>query len=213
MKKTICTLFALFLFASVCAAPASALDSAAPRYLDAFQERLKDGCGTLESFEELYYHKVNGETDWALVHGKGSWELCWCVFSVLGDRVLSSGTGDLPFEYDYGIYDVQQKQFISIEEAFASGDYPDLPAVMDDLNIGRRRGDMDNDGKLTIQDATALQRCLAEFSAFPQDNSFEGINLSEKDHPRETVMISDADSSGVTDINDVTEIQRILASE
>lgn len=213
MKKSICILLSLFLLSLVCAVPASAADSDAPRYRQAFEERLKDGCGSLEWYEELYYHEQNGATDWALVHGKGSWNLCWCVYSVLGDRILTSGDGDLPFLYDYGVYDVQKEQFIAIEDAYASGSYPDLPAVMDALNIGRLRGDMDADGQITINDATELQRYLAELRDVPADNTFSGKNLSAPGQPHETVIFSDTNGNGVTDISDVTQLQRFLASK
>lgn len=213
MKKSICILLSLFWLSLACAVPASAADSDAPRYRQAFEERLKDGCGSSEWYEELYYHERNGATDWALVHGKGSWNVCWCVYSVLGDRILTSGEGDLPFTFDYGVYDVQQEQFIPIEEAYASGHYPDLPAVMEALRIGRLRGDMDADGKLTIKDATELQRCLAELRDYPADNTFSGMQLSAPGQPYSTVIFSDTDGNGATEIGDVTELQRILASQ
>lgn len=59
-------------------------------------------------------------------------------------------------------------------------------------------GDLDGDGAVTIEDATLLQRALAEFIS---------IDLNDRD----VKYSADANRDGFVDIKDVTEIQRIVA--
>ena len=57
-------------------------------------------------------------------------------------------------------------------------------------------GDVDLDGKVTIQDATLMQRYCAEYV------TLDNIQFS----------FSDADSNGDININDATTIQKIVAA-
>ena len=164
-----------------------------------------------EIYNELYVHLANDEIDWVLVHASnGGPEAEWIICSVLGDRILNRFSGGNPFEYDYAVYDVKKNRFFNLESVYDSGKYPGLPEALDELNIGRLRGDIDNDGALTIQDATELQRCLAEFISFPYGDRVEGFELPQQSGII-TVFISDMNQDGVRDIRDVTEIQRRLA--
>lgn len=66
------------------------------------------------------------------------------------------------------------------------------------------RGDVDRDGVVTINDATLLQRFLAEFT------NPDGTPLLDLDDP-DTFHRADANNDGYISIKDVTAIQRYLA--
>ena len=66
------------------------------------------------------------------------------------------------------------------------------------------RGDVDGDGVLSINDATLLQRHLAEFT------QFDGSALISVNWPTDYAN-ADCNCDGVVNINDVTAIQRALA--
>ena len=164
-----------------------------------------------EIYNELYVHLANDEIDWVLVQASnGGPEEEWIIYSVLGDRILQKYSGGNPFQFDYAVYDVKQNRFVSLENAYVGGAYSGLPEALDEMNIGRLRGDIDNDGVLTIQDATEIQRCFAEFRSFPYNDKVEGGELPRQIHTA-PVYISDVNQDGKRNIRDVTEIQRRLA--
>ena len=164
-----------------------------------------------EIYNELYVHLANNEIDWVLVHASnGGPEEEWIIYSVLGDRILHRYSGGNPFEYDYAVYDVNKNRFFNLESVYDSGKYSGLPEALEALNIGRLRGDIDNDGVLTIQDATEMQRCFAEFRSFPYNDKVEGGELPRQIHTA-PVYISDINQDGKRDIRDVTEVQRRVA--
>lgn len=66
------------------------------------------------------------------------------------------------------------------------------------------RGDVNFDGKVTIEDATLIQRHLAEFL-----NPNNGPLIDETDP--EWFYRADANNDGVLDVRDVTAIQRCVA--
>ena len=165
-------------------------------------------------YNELYCHTVNAEVDWVLVQATlGGPEEEWIIYSELGDRILHRFSGGNPFEYDYAVYDVNQKRFIGVENAYEKGTYTGLSEALDALNIGRLRGDIDKDNALTINDATEMQRCMAEFSNYPNDDLVYGQKLPcySFDDPSPPIYISDVNQDGKRNIRDVTEIQRRLA--
>ena len=65
---------------------------------------------------------------------------------------------------------------------------------------------MNSDGQITIVDATAFQKCLAEIDSFDEDDRIWGENLTDV-----LQYASDFNRDGQRDINDVTAIQMFLA--
>ena len=98
----------------------------------------------------------------------------------LATSCIKTGEG----EYDYAYYDMLGAELHTEVDIVKSNFTPQTVA-----------GDADGDGVLTIQDATLIQRYLAEF-----------ITLSEKQK-----SAADMNGSGVVGIEDVTAIQMILA--
>ena len=70
------------------------------------------------------------------------------------------------------------------------------------VRLYSERGDADGDGTVTIQDATLIQRSLAEF---------DDVSLNRNDYP-ESFYAADVNSNGKIDIGDVTALQRMLAA-
>ena len=70
------------------------------------------------------------------------------------------------------------------------------------VRLYSERGDADGDGMVTIQDATLIQRYLAEFG---------DADLNRADYP-ESFYAADVNSNGKIDIGDVTALQRMLAA-
>ncbi len=70
------------------------------------------------------------------------------------------------------------------------------------VRLYSERGDADGDGTVTIQDATLIQRSLAEF---------DDVSLNRNEYP-ESFYAADVNSNGKIDIGDVTALQRMIAS-
>ena len=61
-------------------------------------------------------------------------------------------------------------------------------------------GDLDGDGKLTIEDATELQRFLADFAVLDLDDE-------------KTFLQADMNGDGKVNVRDVTAVMRSLVNE
>ncbi len=97
-----------------------------------------------------------------------------------------------PFYYCYALYDIENFKFIPIEEML-NGDYPFIYDCIEEFEIGRPFGDADNDGEITVLDATEIQR--------------DAANLRE----HKLGLGSDINRDKVVDVLDATAIQRKIA--
>lgn len=193
-----------------------------PEQKSLYKERLKeqynlddydytDYTDGLMDYQELYYHRDNnGETDWALVY-------CYCNYSspmpvtaVIGNRVITSGRWETPFETGFGVYDVGNDVFCDAAAAKVSR-LDGFTKAMDEFDFkglsierGGLIGDVDGDDEISIVDATILQRCDAGIRDFPEDDEFY-LTADFSMH-----SYSDFNRDGERDIIDVTMIQRYL---
>ena len=81
-----------------------------------------------------------------------------------------------------------------------------LRAYTDDTLIG----DIDNDGEITIDDATVGQQMIAQFLEFPVQRVKSISNITRPDQEI-VIRVFDANCNDTIDIRDVTEIQQYLA--
>ena len=81
-----------------------------------------------------------------------------------------------------------------------------LRAYTDDTLIG----DIDNDGEITIDDATVGQQMIAQFLEFPVQRVKSISNITRPDQEI-IIRVFDANCNDAIDIRDVTEIQQYLA--
>ncbi len=167
------------------------------------------------SYSELYYHTpLSGYdgtggafTDWILVNVEPKEPYEGSSYGVF-DEVLISNTVYYPFTFGYGVYDCVNDKFYSITKAWDM-DFEDLHDVF--VHIAKSRGayllgDADNDGELTILDATHLQR----FTVNAEDLEYDEYATAHKSHSfgPEIKYLSDFNCDGERDIIDVTLIQR-----
>ncbi len=112
-----------------------------------------------------------------------------------GDSTMNSAANITRILGD--LYLTPQEVIDSItERGFEEQEETDLINLLLSLNGGEYvSGDVNGDGKLSIDDVTALQRSLAEFDA-----------LSDAQ-----MLAADANADGKVDVRDVTAIQRALA--
>lgn len=198
-------------------------------YKEQFLAKAKKELGTrsgypreklIRYYDELYYHRTNGEIDWVLVHADYFFRLPHgAYYTAIGRHVFRADRGIAqPFGTTYGVYLVAKNQFYKLDDSLVnpntgiSKSFPGLLNAVDELFIGEVIGDINGDKKININDATEMQYCLAEAHAFPQSDGVEAAGYKGDGNPNNTVKyMSDVDRNGKRDINDVTAIQKIIA--
>ena len=219
MKKVLCILMIVAMLMGTCMITASAEGIEIPEEERAkwlFYQQFDDIYGFPEYgdpvafYEEVYYHyNSEGEIDWALVRGYPTFNAPWGIspYAVFGDRIIRKITRKT-FHVEYSIYDVSDNRFYDIVRNRNDEKYQ-LNAVLTELNIGELIGDMDADNKLTVKDATYIQKCIAEVIDFPENDKVDGVYTS--DGYGYLAYLSDFNRDGVRNIKDATAIQKHIA--
>ena len=156
-------------------------------------------------YEEVYYHYSNNEViDWCLVKGEASQvaltTMCYLKFD---DFVLKSPSLCYPFDMKYAVYDVEKEEFVDLVDDYDKLEqYEGLIDVLRALDKSVMLGDGDEDGELSILDATSIQMELAGLGRI-WDNYTDRRGV--------TGRFSDIDSDGELSVLDATAIQLKLA--
>ncbi len=179
-----------------------------------YRERLVSQYGFLEKsgildlglYQELYYHPYARDDkpygyDWALVAANfGGATRTEIYTQVVGGRLLEApGYKLYPFTFNIGLYDTAQDRFFDLTE-IDFNNYPGLYEAWQKLDIGEltdqeQLGDADGDMRVTILDATKIQRGIADLDS---RNSIVATG-------------ADADGDGNMTVLDATRIQRFIA--
>ena len=164
-------------------------------------------------YEELYYHyNDDGDLEWVLIHGRTEnlppWVNTPCA--VFEDRIIRKTEPINNFHVDYALYLVEEQLFRDLVYLWKDAKYTeDIYNALNEKNIGEVIGDMDKDNKLTIKDATYIQKCIAELISFPENDEVPGGYGAE--FHGYVAYISDFNRDGVRNIKDATAIQKQIA--
>ena len=187
------------------------------RYYESFKNQFVYDESHVKRYDELFAHETGGKVDWALIQAETFFKLpCGGTYSVVGDRVFRTEGICQPFGNLYAVYYPALDRFYPFGEALVNPQTqigkktPGLQAVINELNLGERIGDLDGDGKIAVNDATVAQRCLAEYQDFP-DNDAVGAAGYENQGGSDVAYLSDVNGDGTRDVRDVTATQRLLA--
>ncbi len=124
---------------------------------------------------------------------------------MFGDYVLYDNYIGYPFVYGIGVYIPKSGEVYDLVKAYEIG-IEGIENVFTEAKVGRFMGDMDNDRKLTIKDATYIQKVISGFEGF----SAEYIYAADFD---DTLPCSVADFNRDREVNikDATAIQKYIA--
>lgn len=179
-------------------------------------------------YTELFYHygdEDNEEPDWTLVYTYTDDDMYEKKFgTVVNDVVLwTVGSGDLSYSR-YLVYVTALDTFLRVDDrdlAQIIQECPDFAKVIEDNGFGQTIGDVDDDMRVSIMDATYIQRLLAEYEDIINARYDLVLDLRSTDLRVEFVdsiktyysdcYISDFDRDGRRTIFDVTAIQIKLA--
>ncbi len=176
---------------------------------DEYERASIDSC-----YDEIYYHYSFDDAD------EPDWALVFCGFdpaptemkygTLVGKRILSVvGGGCTGFVDGYGVYVKEMDSFIPLRQSYLDQIAelcPGFIEAIEENEIGQQFGDVNNDSKLSVTDATYIQRYLAEIYDFIQ--TYFSVHL---DGGRDVISVADYDRDGKTTVLDATAIQRKLA--
>ena len=212
MKKLSSFVLVLILIMGITIIPALAQNVYDGEYL--FENQFVDEYVYGESHEyvyrELYVHRVDekdakSDADWVLVEATTQEPMPIVLMGIQNDRYMHTGGEFYPFAFGYAVYDVQADEFISIQNVDFE-EYDGLVDALDENKIGVPMGDADGDYRLTILDATFIQRALAKLCEFSYRDEIyvplDGVLIKH---------ITDFNKDGYRNILDATTIQLKLA--
>ena len=136
-------------------------------------------------------------------------------YAVVGNKLIAAHASSEPFKSGYGVYDTHSGAFYDLTDAW-DRDFSGLRDAWNAMNADTKIayecsaaiiGDADQDGELTILDATRIQRYLAELN----QNPFSMVKASDYYYGYPIGCTIDFDRDGSFTIMDATKIQRNLA--
>ena len=191
-------------------------------YRDVFEEYLKPYASesllnSVEgwfAYDELYYYsnqQQHGTTemgrlnpDYVLIDATAYYPPPANVTEMFGDYVVYSGWG-IPKDLRYYVYTPEDNKIYTLREAY-DAELEGIMNIFTDYGLGFILGDMDSDQRLTIKDATYIQKCLAQIEGF----TLTGEDKSIPDWV--LIDIADVNLDYKTNIKDATAIQKKLAN-
>ena len=179
------------------------------------QERFVEYLGIPQDAEYTYsgplyshYEDTAQTPSWGLVYGYGGEFLPYdMLFGVFGDYYLY-GCSSRPSNFNYHVYITDEQKFYSIEEAWSkdicSKEEMFTQYLMSE-NYACLIGDANNDGQLSILDATVIQQAEAKISIL--DDWFTALQA----YGDKIAFSTDFNRDGERTILDATAIQMKLA--
>lgn len=172
------------------------------------KEEISDPFADIKGYKELYEHYNNkGEPEYVLIYLPAPLFYSMPVADLVGDCVFYGDMGGIPFTYDYGVYVPKTGEIYDLIHAFEL-EIEGIEKALGYVYYNALMGDCDSDKKLTIKDATYLQKCLAGIEEFRKDDEII-VFLYEENPPAR--FISDYNRDGERNIKDATAIQKKLA--
>ena len=113
-----------------------------------------------------------------------------------------------PYCLRYFVYTPENNKTYTLTEAYNAG-IEGIENVFTDFGLGYLMGDADNDRRLTIKDATYIQKYIAKVEEIEAPEGLNGHNIDQSDD--NFVSVADFDNNNNINIKDATAIQKRLA--
>lgn len=185
------------------------------QYKSAFDSYAKE-----KGFKDYSYEEIDSGDHWTLVYAKWEGDACdKLIKGTFSDRVIITYDDGQPFTFGYGVF-WRRVGFVPLTEIWDNPYFDGLhemfvkhtDAVMSGGNSAVWLiGDTDRDGKLTIIDATHIQKRLAGLEEYPFYDALPGV--AQTKFGADIRFVSDIDRDSVRSILDATTIQKRLAND
>lgn len=170
-------------------------------------------------YKPLSYEEIDSGDYWTLVYAKSEGDSCdKLIKGVFGDRVIVGYDDRQPFTFGYGVF-WRRVGFVPLTEVWNNPYFEGLQEMFrkyTDTILTEEAcpvwllGDTDRDGRLTVMDATHIQRRLASIEAAPFYDTLPEAAASR--FGADIRFLSDVDRDGMITVLDSTTIQKRLAS-
>ncbi len=219
MKKLISFLLVLVLVLSVAMVSAFSFSDDSVRYYrknftDKYVEPYDAADGYYFYFEQYHHYEdendPDSEIDWVLVYAGDMSYTDGKVKQKIADRIFFADESSSPFTFKYAVYDVKEDEFYALEDAlFDKYDGLKEAFLKEEAGVaGLKIGDIDQDKKLTVLDATSIQRAAAQLEAFSAEDDLSDYTDCGGDQK----FVSDFDGDGVRSVLDATGIQKYIVA-
>lgn len=166
-------------------------------------------------YNEIFEYHLSNEVstndesipEYVLVYLNTNMSLDMPSADVFGDYILKNTSMGHPFAYGYGIYIPSTEEVYGLTYAYEL-DIEGIESVFTEAKIGKLIGDLDKDRKITIKDATYIQKCLAGLLEF---DKYDYITAFEYEENPPLLYVSDFNRDCERNIKDATAIQKHLA--
>ena len=234
MKKVISILMIMVLLVSMLAVATTAntVDDSQNKYIEDFiqyyGEYYRNAIyyeATTGNYKELYYHysdENSEEPDWTLIYAVIDLNMHWEYYGVIVgnraiyDQELAGHSYSRHYVYITELDEVIPLNNSRLDEILEH--CPELTETLDELNYGQLIGDINDDYKINIIDATYIQRKLAGYQdtvsvrVCPTFRRVEiGVDMRITVGHHQHEYVGDFNRDGETTILDATAIQRKLA--
>lgn len=187
-------------------------DAQEPRYWDAMEWEISSYMYSL-----LYSHypatAEEATPDYVLAFAGNNYVSPAFSAAGFGDKYLVQEY-NIYYPYTLGMYIIttNDMKVYTLREAW-DAQIDGIEDVFEDYGLGEKRGDCDHDGKITVKDATCIQKCLVGILTFTEDDYVGGIG-----EPGQTDgsgffddRVSDMNMDKVVNVKDATAIQKAVA--
>ncbi|MDO5124055.1 MAG: dockerin type I repeat-containing protein [Eubacteriales bacterium] len=186
------------------------------KYIDTVLSLLED---KMSSEAEIEYYRERYEyyseeslaspdeatPDYVLISISTNMAMSMPIADVYGDIIMYSSSGEYPFAYGLCVYIPKTQELLGLDTAYNRG-IDGIENIFTEAGVGSLIGDMDNDRKLTVKDATYVQKIIAGIEGFTDDV----IYAAEFDDTL-PCSLADFNRDGKRNINDATAIQKFVA--
>jgi len=161
--------------------------------------------------EKCYHYDSNNDIDWALI-SYSYIESPTLSYAVFDDMVYLSGGHYIPFDTGDVLYDFRYQKFVNLIELDNFSEYDGLKEELHRRGDFVTIGDFDRDNRLTVFDATGIQRAIAGVCEFHfEDDDLSQFSYKNLKDSNELSYITDFDRDGERTVLDATAIQRYIA--
>lgn len=138
-------------------------------------------------YDELYYY--NASKDEAPVSSTPDFVVVECMldfysrshtYEIFGDYVVADYYTTYPYELGYYILIPETSEILTLKESWDKN-LEGIDEILEKGVLGQLIGDADNDGKLTVRDATAIQKAIAGISSIKGDRFTVVTGYTETD--------------------------------
>lgn len=162
-------------------------------------------------YDELYYHYASADEvadastpDFVVVECMLDFYSHSHVYEIFGDYVVADYYTTYPYELGYYVFIPESSEILTLKEAWDE-QIEGINTVFEKGVLGQLIGDADDDGKLTVKDATAIQKEIAGISSIKDDKFTIVADSTQKKY------ISDFNCDGERNVRDATAIQKYIA--